>query len=235
MQKLGMAPGAAWDHSELTPAQLKQKLVQEAPPLGKGEVPRSIPLPGRLVAMFSSGPSLIASCLASLAVVGFSGKLFPLDNYSTIAKWSGLGFVGVIVLLLLLQGVVRGLRALRLVVWGRLTWAIIIATEQVLRPGPSSRGESRHMTRVRFAYDAGAGVIRTATIDLDYAWDLQDEEFELLLCDPEDPRHFQFADLLPGWLRISADAKPEIWKPGYAVLAAAWLVPVALGLVLYFV
>jgi hypothetical protein len=233
MNELGLAPGSSWDHTNLTPAQLKQKLATEAPPLSQGTVPRRVPLPGRLVAMFSNGPSLSASCLASAAVVGFSGRLVKLDSYSPIAWWSGLGFISVIVLLLVVHGVLRGRKALELVIWGRLAWAIIIANEEVIRPGPRSGGERNHMTRVRFAYNAGGDTIRTATIDLDAAWDLQDEEFELLVYNPQDPSQFQFADLLTGWLRIGTDATPEVWKPGYAVLAAAVLTPIILGVILY--
>lgn len=221
------------DRSDSPASDFKQMLIQERPPLAQGNVPRHISVPAKLVAVFSNGPAIGASLLSCAAVVVFSGILVPSDAFGEVSKWIAIVVTVIVVVLMLLEGVRRAHAALHLAIWGTLTWSVIRSTEEVVRRVRGPEHRSTYMTRVEFAYLTGGDTVRSGTVDLDSAFDVLDEEFELLLYDPRNPNVFQFADLLPGWLRIGVEGVPQIWKPGYVILALTILTPIALAFILF--
>ncbi|MCB9894703.1 MAG: hypothetical protein H6839_09650 [Planctomycetes bacterium] len=179
--------------------------LQRAPLLAQGSTPRAVSPAGRLsacgghfIGWFGAGWlsfSLMMS-VPALAFVGELGIFPPL-------------FVGLFVslgLLFVYLAVRRGVTAVKLVKHGALTWAVITGTE---RKVSTSRDSDGHTT-ISVSYDVSF-MYRTPDGELRFGeWNLQrpdaivDEPCELLLYDPEDPTTVEFADLLPGGLRIDS-------------------------------
>jgi hypothetical protein len=115
-------------------------------------------------------------------------------------------FVAVGVALLML-GIKQGLRDIRLLQNGLLTWALVTDVERHVSTSRDSDGRtSTSVTyHVHFLYGTQDGEVWRRRLSMDRADAVTDEALELLIYDPAKPSVCQFADKLPGGLRLGAD------------------------------
>ncbi|MCA8915310.1 MAG: DUF3592 domain-containing protein [Planctomycetes bacterium] len=182
-----------------------EQALQRAPLLAQGNVPRRVSLVGHLAACgghfigwFGAG-WLSFSAMMSVPALAFTDSLGILPVL----------FVGLFVsigLLLVYFAIKRGLAAVRIVKNGALTWAVITNTERKVSTSRDSDGNTTTSVSydVSFMYRTPDGVMRFGEWNLQRPDAIVDEPCELLLYDPEDPTIVEFADLLPGGLRIDS-------------------------------
>ena len=182
-----------------------EQALQRAPLLAQGDVPRRVSPVGHLAACgghfigWFGAAWLSFSAMMAVPALAFTDELgiFPVL------------FVGLFVsigLLLTYLAIKRGLSAVRIVKNGALTWSVITHTE---RKVSTSRDSDGHTTTsvsydVSFMYRTPDGEMRFGEWNLQKPDAVVDEPCELLLYDPADPTQIEFADLLPGGLRIDS-------------------------------
>ncbi|MCA8946230.1 MAG: DUF3592 domain-containing protein [Planctomycetes bacterium] len=179
--------------------------VERAPLLSQGSPPRPISLLARLSACgghflgwFGAGWLSVSSLIMVVAgAVASDLGPFPILFVSLFIA---------IGLLLLFLAVRIGLRAARLLQHGTLTWAVITHTERKVSTSRDSKGNTTTSVSydVSFMYRTEDGELRFGETNLPRADKIVDEPCELMLYDPERPEEVEFADLLPGGMRIDS-------------------------------
>lgn len=197
---------AALDTGDINEAlQRYAERLNHAPLLAQGEIPRRVPAPAALSALtghfmgFFSAFWLSVSLLISmfLLVVGLELGWFPILF---------VGLFVVIGILLLVLGIRRGLVAVRLVRHGRLSWAVITDKERAVSTSRDSDGRTTTSVsyNISFMYQSDDGELRFGRWNLQRPDDITDEPVELVVYDPENPGTVEFADTLPGGMRLNS-------------------------------
>lgn len=110
------------------------------------------------------------------------------------------------------QGFSDGLRDVRMLRKGYLTWAWVHDVKpRVTMVKSGSAGDDREdqitTYDLTFMYTSPSGQLLMADLNVRSSSPVIDEELELLLCDPDMPSRVTFADLLSGGLRINSHGK----------------------------
>ncbi|MBK8206165.1 MAG: hypothetical protein IPK87_05120 [Planctomycetes bacterium] len=215
------------DQEKLSPRDIPAHLLDKSPPLHQGDIPRSLGPAGLAAAYLCNGFALVASVVTCVGIVLLSGYTIDLSTAGTLPRVMLGALFAIPVIVLLLLGSLRAYRALRMVRLGTLAWSIITSVDvHRRRTTDDAYEEVRYV--VRMAYLDHLGALRLGEIELLSASALLDEELELLMFDPRNPSRFQFADLLPGWLRINSAGKASISPVGYALATLCIGVPAIL-------
>lgn len=215
-------------HAEkLSPRDIPAHLLDRSPPLHQGDIPRVLGPAGLAAAHLCNGFALLASIVACVGIAVLSGHTIDVSTADTLPRVLLGALFAAPVIVLLLLGSMRAHRALRMVRLGTLAWSIITSVDvHKRRTADDAYEEVRYV--VRMAYLDHLGALRLGEIELLSASALLDEELELLLFDPANPSRFQFADLLPGWLRINTSGTASIAPTGYALATLCFGLPAML-------
>jgi hypothetical protein len=185
-------------------AEFYDERAANVPLLVQGSVPRRVSAIARAAACGGNFMSffgafwLSVSLMLLVVAIAVSGTLGwgPILFVSLFVA-VGAAFVGF--------GIQRGMLAVRLVSHGRLTWALVNHTAREVSESTDSDGRrTTHVSyRVSFMYRPEASDVHFAEVVLNNPDRIRDEEQELIVYDPTEPTRLEFADLLPGGLRIN--------------------------------
>lgn len=179
--------------------------TDHAPLIGQGSRPRSVTRLGRVAACGGHFLGWFGG-----AWLGFSlMMLFPAVAFVRELGVFPIAFTGLFVsigALLMYFAVRRGLAAARLVGFGELTWAVITRTDRKVSTSRDSDGRTSTSVSydVSFMYRTKEDEICFGEMNLQRPDAITDEDFELLIYDPTNPAQMEFADLLPGGMRIDS-------------------------------
>ncbi|MCA8936792.1 MAG: DUF3592 domain-containing protein [Planctomycetes bacterium] len=179
--------------------------TEHAPLIGQGSRPRSVT---RLGSVAASGGHFLS--WFGGAWLGFSlMMLFPAVAFVRELGVFPIAFTGLFIsigALLMYFAIRRGLTAVRLVEVGELTWAVITRTDRKVSTSRDSDGRTSTSVSydVLFMYRTTDGESCFGEINLQRPDAITDEDIELLIYDPTNPAQMEFADLLPGGLRIDS-------------------------------
>ena len=218
----------------LNPSEVARLLMNDAPPLQQGDAPRRLAPHALAAAYLSGGFTLAASAFVCVGLLTAGGLAMDVRYMAGTTRVGLAFFFGASALVLLVAGAARAARSLYLVRKGRLTWAIItslnVTMVQYIDPNYTRREyPSYHLT---LAYPDENGALRIGDMDTLTPEALIDDEFELMLFDPDNPSRFQFADLLPNWLTISSTGQAAVSTLGYALAAVCAGLPLMLAIML---
>ncbi|MBK8206164.1 MAG: hypothetical protein IPK87_05115 [Planctomycetes bacterium] len=203
-----------------------RRRIRSAPPILNDNLPRQVSdldllgAIGGTYAMFFA--MLWFGFLGGLMVFGFVA-----DQTAVVLVALGFAVFG---LAPLWQGFAEGVRSVRLLRKGFLTWAWVHDVKpRVIVVRSRSDGEDREEQittyDLTFMYTSPSGQLLMADLNVRSSSPVTDEELELLLCDPDMPSRVTFADLLPGGLRINShgqvSAAPSQTLLGLLTLAVA--------------
>ncbi|MCA8915309.1 MAG: hypothetical protein KDB90_07845 [Planctomycetes bacterium] len=207
LAKLGVA-------SVVEAAKHYKQRISQAPPLHNNQMPRRISDSAKLGACGGNFFGWVGSAWLSIAlmmlVLAAAGETEELGLLIVF-----LAFFVVMGLIILSIAFKRGLRSIRIVRNGLLTWAVVTDVETKIERSTGGRTPNTIEYHVSFIYHnyerlffAKANVSRHQPIT--------DQATELLLFSQDDPEHVEFADLLPGGLRI--DTTGRVHESGFHTL-----------------
>ena len=198
--------------------------MSRAPLIGDG-TPRQIPrmaamsaLTGHFLGFFSAfwlSVSLLISMF--LLVVGLELGWFPV-------LFAGL-FVAIGIVMLVF-GVRRGLAAVKLVRNGQLSWAVITDKERVVSTSLDSDGRTTTSVsyNVSFMYQTADAELRFGRWNLQRPDDITDQPVELVVYDPLEPGNLEFADTLPGGIRLDSQGNVLMSRRHAMIGLLPWII-----------
>lgn len=200
---------------------LYEKLIANVLPPVDGQLPRRLGAAARLGGMMGTVGSRFATAWFAFLVVFFLVLTFG------FAELMGEFWLPMLFLLLfvaagaavLVIGIRKGLRDIRLMRNGLLTWAVVTNVEHQVSTSTDSDGRTSTSVSydVHFLYGTQAGEVLRGMTNMGRADAVTDEPLELLVYDPANPYDCQFADTLSGGLRLSADGVASAQGVGTAM------------------
>lgn len=217
-------------------ARYEQHMARAMPP-ADGTLPRPLSTPARFGSMMGSPATIFATAWFAILTIFYGALVFVFDDFAD-DLWIPMLFLLIFVaagVLVLVMGIKHGLRDLRLVQHGLLTWAIVTNVEQRVSTSRDSDGHTRTSITydVHFLYGTHAGEVLRGMTNMGSASAVTDEEHELLVYNPANPYECQFADNLTGGLRLSPDgtASAESWRTVLAIVQACIISTAMLAIV----
>ena len=179
-----------------------EERTANAPLIDSGVLPRPLSLLAKIGACGGS-------FLGWFAGFWLSVSLFMLVVSISVTRDMGvlpIAFVGFFVtvgILVLYLAVRHGRRGVRMVRTGLLTWGVVTDVQRKVSTSRDSDGR----TTTSISYDVSFMYrtpqrLRFAMINVNKSTPVTDEHAELVIYDPADPTQVEFADLLPGGIRI---------------------------------
>lgn len=201
-----------------------RRRIRSAPPVLNENLPRRVSDLGMLAAIGGTYAMFFAMLwfgfLGALMIVSLVVDVPVLAIVALVFALFGLAPLG--------QGFAEGIRSVRMLRKGFLTWAWVhdVKPQTIVIESSRDNGEDRITTYdLTFMYMSPSGQLLMAELNVRSSSPVTDEELELLLCDPDRPSQVLFADLLPGGLRIDAHGQvssaPTRTLLGILTLAAA--------------
>lgn len=230
-----VVPEAPPAQAPKSPEELYDELTATAPLLSNGNLPRSV-APGSMIAACSGNKFgyIAAGWFGLLSFIAYAATTTSDVPPVFIAALAGFGLVGVVVVYLACR---RGMKAVRLVRHGMLTWAVITGVEKIVTTHRDSNGHTSESVSydVSFVYRAGDLGLLFGEINVPSASAITDDKQELLIYDPEKPERVEFADLLPGGLRIDSMGHSSASRFFTIAGFLPFLIAPAIPLIIYFV
>lgn len=222
------------DEPPKSPEELYDSLTATAPLLNNGNLPRPV-APASMIAACSGNRFgyVAAGWFGILSFIAYAATTTADTPPVFFAALTGFGLVGFVIVYLACR---RGMKAVRMVRQGMLTWAVITGVEKIVTTHRDSQGRSSESVSydVSFVYRAGDSGLLFGEINVPSASAITDDKQELLIYDPERPERVEFADLLPGGLRINAMGESSASRFFTIAGFLPFLLAPAIPLVIYF-